>query len=360
MAKSLEICPKRLIGSDNPCFIIAEVGQNHQGDMEIAKHLILKAKESGADCVKFQKSDLATKFNAASLARPYLSENSWGETYGTHKSHLEFSESQFRQLQQYSQEIGIPFTASAMDEVSLQFLHSLNVPFIKIGSGDANNYQLLRSAAATGRPIVLSTGMQSMEGVRKAVQCVLEAQAGGDARLCVLQCTSSYPTPPSHVNLRVMRTYAQEFPGVHIGYSGHEEGYAISLAAAALGAKVIERHITFDKNAKGSDHKCSLEPEEFCRLVSGVREIEAALGTGVKEILAAEEPVIKKLGKTLVSTQDLAPGTIIQREHLVAKVAEPRGINAELVDCVVGQELLRFIKKDESLLSTDFKTSFHD
>ncbi|XP_071448944.1 N-acetylneuraminate-9-phosphate synthase [Hetaerina americana] len=354
MAQSWEICPNRWIDANSPCFIIAEVGQNHQGDIEIAKYLIKKAKESGADCVKFQKSDLRTKFNAAALDRPYTTENSWGDTYGSHKGHLEFSESQFYQLQQYSQEIGIPFTASAMDEVSLQLLHSMDVPFIKIGSGDANNYQLLRKAAATGRPIVLSTGMQTLANVHKAVKSILDVQ-GQHPRLCLLQCTSCYPTPPNQVHLRVMETMRKEFPEVHVGYSGHEKGYVISLAAAALGARVIERHITFDKNAKGSDHKCSLEPEEFEHFVKGVREIEEALGVPVKNCLPCEEPVVKKLGKTLVATQDLPVGIIISPEHLVAKVAEPRGIDADRVENVIGREVVKCIGSDESLLETHLK-----
>ncbi|KAG8231235.1 hypothetical protein J437_LFUL005909 [Ladona fulva] len=351
MTKNLELCSGKYVGNGYPCFIIAEVGQNHQGNIDIAKMLIETAKKGGADCVKFQKSHLNSKFNAAALARKYHETNSWGETYGDHKSYLEFSVDQFIELQTFAHSINIPFTASPMDEVSLELLNSMDVPFIKIGSGDANNFPLLRKAAETGRPIVLSTGMQSMSSIRNAVSAITEVQRR--PRLCLLQCTSSYPTPPNQAHLRVMETFRKEFPDVHIGYSGHEKGYAISLAAVALGAKVIERHITFDKTAKGSDHTCSLEPEEFTRFVKDVREVEAALGNPDKVPLPCEYPVIKKLGKTLVATKDLSAGTILNQSDIVAKVAEPQGISAENILSVIGKKLLKDVKCDESIL-------FHD
>lgn len=196
-----ELVPGRRIGRNEPCFIIAEVGQNHQGDIKIAKKLISAAKDCGADCVKFQKSDMKSKFNQAALDRPYNSPHSWGATYGDHKKHLEFSKEQFIELQRYAYEVGISFTASGMDQVSMDFLNSINVPFFKVGSGDANNLPLLVHTAKLGKPLVVSTGMQSISTVCDTFNAILPL----NQRLCILQCTSTYPTPAEHVHLKVIK-----------------------------------------------------------------------------------------------------------------------------------------------------------
>ena len=232
----VELCPGRRVGPAHPVFVIAEIGQNHQGDPAIARQLITAAARAGADCVKLQKSSLPDKFTAGALAQPYSGPHSWGATYGEHKAHLELSEQQYRDLQCHAREEGIAFTASAMDSVSAAFLHQLDVPFIKVGSGDANNLPLMREIAERGRPMVVSTGMCGMGWVR-TLHSSLSRLA---APLVLLQCTSSYPARPVDCNLRVLQTYRTEFPNSVLGYSGHEEGLAISLAAASLGAAVIE------------------------------------------------------------------------------------------------------------------------
>uniref|UniRef100_A0A8C1UR43 N-acetylneuraminate synthase n=1 Tax=Cyprinus carpio TaxID=7962 RepID=A0A8C1UR43_CYPCA len=200
MPLKFELCPGRMIGGNNPCFIIAEIGQNHQGDIEIAKKMIKMAKDCGADCAKFQKSELEFKFNKKALERPYTSKHSWGKTYGEHKRHLEFSHEQYRELQQYAEEVGIFFTASGMDEMAVEFLHELNVPFFKVGSGDTNNFPYLKKTAQKGRPMVVSSGMQSMETMRRVYETVKEH----NQNFCILQCTSAYPLEPEDVNLRVI------------------------------------------------------------------------------------------------------------------------------------------------------------
>ncbi|XP_044259170.1 sialic acid synthase [Tribolium madens] len=342
----IQIAPKYTIGNNRPTFIIAEIGQNHQGDVNTAKKLIRLAKESGADCVKFQKTCLTEKFNKTALTRPYPGANSWGPTYGEHKKFLEFSNEQFRELQSFANEIDILFTASAMDLQSLRFLASLKVPFIKIGSGDSNNLLLIKEAAATKIPLVISTGMQEMQGVRATYECVTQYHKN----FALLHCVSAYPTPLEDINLEVINLYKKEFPDIVIGYSGHELGIDVSVAAVALGAKIIERHITLDKRQKGSDHQCSLEPQELKLLIKKIRELEIALGKPVKVFQPSEHPCYNKLGKSLVASRALRNGDILQLENIKIKVAEPKGIDASLLKDVLGKRVKGDINEDGTIL----------
>lgn len=216
-------------------FVIAEIGQNHQGSIKIAKKMIAEAKRAGADCVKFQKSCLIEKFTANALNRPYDGPNSWGKTYGDHKQYLEFNNEQYKSLQNFANEQNVLFTASAMDIKSLQDLDGLNVPVIKIGSGDANNIPLLVRASKLQTPLIISTGMQSDSMTRRIVKIM---EDNNKTNYCLLHCVSSYPTAPQHVHLKLLSMYRNHFPNICLGYSGHEQGTAISTAAVVLGAKV--------------------------------------------------------------------------------------------------------------------------
>ncbi|XP_029102961.1 sialic acid synthase-like [Scleropages formosus] len=345
MPLQFELCPGRMIGGTSPCFIIAEIGQNHQGDVEIAKKMIRMAKECGADCAKFQKSELEFKFNKRALERPYTSKNSWGATYGEHKRHLEFSHEQYRELQKYAEEVGIFFTASGMDEMAVEFLHELNVPFFKVGSGDTNNFPFLEKTAQKGRPMVVSSGMQSMETMRRVYRTVKQHHQN----FCILQCTSAYPLEPEDVNLRVITEYQKEFPDIPIGYSGHESGIFVSVAAVALGAKVLERHVTLDKSWKGSDHEASLEPAELAELVRAVRTVERALGSGLKQMLACEKQCHDKLGKSIVAKVAIASGTVLSLDMLAVKVAEPKGVPPEDIYELVGKKVSKDVEEDASI-----------
>ncbi|CAL8356219.1 unnamed protein product [Boreogadus saida] len=345
MPLKFELCPGRMIGGSHPCFIIAEIGQNHQGDIEIAKKMIKMAKDCGADCAKFQKSELEHKFNKLALERPYNTKQSWGKTYGDHKRHLEFSHEQYRELQKYAEEVGIFFTASGMDEMAVEFLQELNVPFFKVGSGDTNNFALLAKTAKKGRPMVVSSGMQSMETMRRVYKTVKEH----NPNFCILQCTSAYPLDPENVNLRVISEYQKEFPDIPIGYSGHESGVSITLAAVALGAKVVERHVTLDKTWKGSDHEASLVPTELAELVRSIRLVEKSLGTGVKMMLPCEKACHDKLGKSVVARVHVPSGTVLTLDMLVVKVAEPRGVPPEDIFQLVGKAVLEELEADQSV-----------
>uniref|UniRef100_A0A3B4WD02 N-acetylneuraminate synthase n=1 Tax=Seriola lalandi dorsalis TaxID=1841481 RepID=A0A3B4WD02_SERLL len=200
MPLQFELCPGRMIGGDHLCFIIAEIGQNHQGDIEISKE------NDQNDCAKLQKSELEYKFSKRALERPYNSKHSWGKTYGEHKRHLEFSHDQYRELKIYATEIGIFLTASGMDEMAVEFLHELDVPFFKVASCDANNFPYLEKTAKKGRPMVVSTGMQSMETIRRVYKTVKEH----NQNFTLLQCTSAYPLDPKDVNLSVIAVRAKE------------------------------------------------------------------------------------------------------------------------------------------------------
>ncbi|KAF6211766.1 hypothetical protein GE061_012281 [Apolygus lucorum] len=333
----------RLVGENQPCFVIAEIGQNHQGDINTAKRLIDVAKECGADCVKFQKSCLKEKFTKNALESPYVSPHSWGSTYGEHKSFLELSEDDYTELQSYSRGKNIMFTASAMDPVSLEFLITLKVPFIKIGSGDSDNLLLIEEAARSGVPLVISTGMQDLEGVKR-VRSVVETH---HKNFSLLHCVSAYPTPVKEANLQAITTLKIAFPGVVVGYSGHEEGYNLTLAAVALGAKIVERHITLDKTWKGNDHKCSLTREELKSMIDGIREIELAMGTGVKTIMECEKPCMRKLGKTIVASKNLDIHRVLQEGDLKIKVARELGFPPHTVSNLIGKKLVECLSEDD-------------
>ncbi|OWR50680.1 sialic acid synthase [Danaus plexippus] len=337
------------IGGKNPCFIIAEVGQNHQGDIEVAKKLIKAAKDAGANCVKFQKTCLNEKFTKKYLEKPYDSPNSWGKTYGEHKRHLEFSESQYRELFKYAQEVGILFTASAMDMVSFDFLVNIKVPFIKIGSGDSNNLLFLKYAASKKIPLIISTGMVD----KQAVKTIYDIIAAQHKQFCLLHCISAYPVPFEDCNLTVLQDYKNTFD-IPVGYSGQEVGTAVALGAIALGAKVLEKHITLDKGLRGTDHVCSLTPTEFQQLVRDVRVIEASLGTPIKKVVTSEIPCIDKLQKSLVMGCTKNKGEILYPGDVKIKVAEPKGLNALHFEDVIYKTLVYDKKEDEPLNEGDF------
>ncbi|KAL1506229.1 hypothetical protein ABEB36_005626 [Hypothenemus hampei] len=338
------------LNSTSKTFIIAEIGQNHQGDINIAKRLIKIAKECGADCVKFQKTCLEEKFTHSALKAPYFGENSWGTTYKEHKEFLEFSEDDFLQLQAYAKEVDTLFTASAMDEKSLEFLKRINVPFIKIGSGDSNNFLLIEKAAQTNIPLVISTGMIDSDTTNEIYNIVSKHHKN----FVLLHCVSAYPTPYEDVNLRVIQELQKKFPDILIGYSGHELGIHITVSAVALGARVIERHITLDKNQKGSDHKCSLEPKELTLMIQQIRTLETALGSSRKKIQPSELVCFEKLGKSLVYSKNFKIGHVIAKNDLKVKVSLPKGYNAIKYKDVLGKVLICNVIFDDPVQSYHF------
>ena len=281
------------VGDNKPTFIIAEIGINHQGDVSIAKELISKAADSGANAVKFQKRSISRILTKEGLEMPYDNPNSFGKTYGQHKKALELSEDDYKELFEFSNSKNVLFCASGWDEESIDFLDDLGVSFFKMASADLTNFPLLEHTAKKNKPMILSTGMADMNIVEKAYKLVVKH----NKKISILQCTSTYPANFKEINLNVIKTYKQNFPDAIIGYSGHELGIAIPTVSVALGAKIIERHFTLDRTMKGGDHAASLEPLGFKKMVRDIRHVEEALGSYDKKMQESEKPIFKKLLK---------------------------------------------------------------
>jgi len=276
----------RLVGDDQPCFIIAEIGINHNGDIDLAKRLISVALAAGCDAVKFQKRTVDVVYTAEELAKPR--ENPFGSTNGDLKYGLEFEEEEYEEINAFCKSVKMLWFASPWDEGSVDFLERFQVPVYKIASASLTDDRLLRHIRATGKPIILSTGMSTYAEIDHAVEVL------GRDDLVLMHATSTYPANYNELNLRAIPTMAQRY-GVPIGYSGHETGIPTSVSAAALGACAVERHVTMDRAMWGSDHAASLEPNGISRLVRDIRLWEQAKGDGIKRVYEREVPIIKKL-----------------------------------------------------------------
>jgi N-acetylneuraminate synthase len=284
-----------LVGDGHPCFVIAEIGINHNGDVEIAKRLIDVAVEAKCNAVKFQKRTVDIVYSAEELARPR--ESPFGTTNGDLKYALEFGYEEYTAIDRYCREKDIPWLASCWDERSVDFISQFDIPCFKIASASLTDDDLLRHTRAKGKPILLSTGMSTLEQVDHAVQVLAKED------LIILHSCSTYPAYYEELNLRVIPTLKQRY-GVPIGYSGHETGLPSSVAAVALGASVVERHITLDRSMWGSDHAASLEPNGVSRLMRDIRLVEESMGDGVKRVFEREVPVLKKLRRIDTSASD--------------------------------------------------------
>lgn len=276
----------RPVGDGHPVFVLAEIGINHNGDVQVAKKLIDVAAFAGCEAVKFQKRTIDVVYTPEELAKPR--ESPFGETNGDLKRGLELGQAAYEEIDAYCRAKGIRWTASGWDEASVDFIDAFDPPFYKIASASLTDDALLRHTRAKGKPIVLSTGMSTLEQIDHAVEVL------GKEDLILLHCCSAYPSQYSELNLRVIPVLRERY-GVPIGYSGHETGLASSVAAAVLGACIVERHITMDRSLWGSDHAASLEPNGIIRVIRDIRLVETALGDGVKTVLPSEVPVMQKL-----------------------------------------------------------------
>ncbi len=276
----------RLIGDDQPCFIIAELGINHNGDVDLSKRLISVALAAGCDAVKFQKRTVDVVYTPEELAKPR--ENPFGPTNGDLKYGLEFEQEEYEEINAFCKSVKMLWFASPWDEGSVDFLERFHIPVYKIASASLTDDRLLRHVRATGKPIILSTGMSTYAEIDRAVEVL-----GGDD-LVLMHATSTYPATYGELNLRAIPAMAARY-GVPVGYSGHETGIPTSVCAAALGACCVERHITMDRAMWGSDHAASLEPNGISRLVRDIRLWEQAKGDGIKRVYEREFPIIKKL-----------------------------------------------------------------
>ncbi len=277
----------KYVGEGHPCFVVAEIGINHNGSLDIAKRLIDTAVEGGANAIKFQKRTVGVIYTPEELAKSR--ENPFGPTNGDLKRGLEFGQKEYEIINGYCWEKGILWFASCWDKGSVDFIDEFNPVCYKIASPCLTDENLLRHTRSKGKPIILSTGMSTLEQIRRAVEIL------GRDDLILLHCVATYPTPDNELNLKVIPTLQKEFPDIPIGYSGHGYGTTMGVAAAVLGACVVERHITLDVSMWGSDQSASLEPWKFKLMAGNIRRLEKAMGNGEKRVLDSEIPILRKL-----------------------------------------------------------------
>ena len=341
----------RSVGSGHPCFIIAEAGVNHNGEMELAKRLINVAVEAGADAIKFQtfKAELVVSSNAPKAE--YQQQNtSVAESQLEMLQRLELSTEAQRQLQIFCQERGVQFISTPFDEESADLLDELGVPVFKIGSGEVTNRPFLEYIACKRKPVILSTGMSYLSEVDEAVRVICDA---GCDQLILLHCVSNYPADPADANLHAMQTMAAAFQ-LPVGYSDHTPGIEVALAAVALGSCVIEKHFTLDKNLPGPDHRASLEPQELHALVAGIRNVELALGGGVKLPSKSEAHNRLVVRRSLAAACSISEGTILKADMLKA-LRPASGISPAFIQDVVGRTVRRPLVAGQLIAWSDLR-----
>lgn len=275
------------VGEDEPCYVIAEIGINHNGQIELAKRLIDAAIDADCQAVKFQKRTPA--ICVPPDQREIMRETPWGYiTYLDYRERIEFGKTEFDEIDRYCRERGVAWFASCWDVPSIDFVEGYSPPCHKIASASMTDEGILKRLRETGRPLLLSTGMSNLAEIDRAVEVL------GRENLIILQCTSTYPAHPEELNLRAIASLRERY-GVPVGYSGHEVGLSTSVAAAALGACVVERHVTLDRAMWGTDQAASVEPHGMKRLVRDIRTCQRALGDGIKQVYPSEEPIRGKL-----------------------------------------------------------------
>lgn len=323
-------------------YIIAEVGHNHQGNIETALEMIRAAAESGASAVKFQKRNNRKLFTKEGFDAPYLHENSFGKTYGEHREALEFNKEEYELCISEAKKLHVDFFATAFDFDSTDFLMELDVPAFKVASGDLKSIQLIEYIAKTGKPMIISTGGGEMNHIR----ATLDVATRHNPNVAILQCTAGYPPAYEELNLRVIDTLRKEFPEVTVGYSGHDSGIAMSLVAYVLGARVIEKHFTLNRAMKGTDHAFSLEPLGFSKMVRDIKRTSLALGDGVKKVYESEKSPLIKMGKSIYFAKNLTAGSTLTYEDLVFK-SPARGKAPYEIDQVIGKKLKENVVEDQ-------------
>jgi N-acetylneuraminate synthase len=326
---------RRAIGGGFPCFVIAEAGVNHNGDVEIAERLVAAAAAAGADAVKFQTFAAERLATAQAPKAEYQREaGDVGESQYEMLRRLELSADAHRHLMERCRQQGVLFLSTPFDEQSADLLEELGVAAFKLPSGEVTNLPFLSHVARKKRPLIISTGMSSLAEVEQVVECV---ERSGNPEFVLLHCVSSYPAAAEDANLRAMRTLAEAF-GKPVGFSDHTDGVEVALAAVALGACVIEKHLTVDRTLAGPDHRSSAEPTEFASLVQGIRRVEQALGDGRKRPRPAEAPIAVAARRSLVAARDLGPGTVLT-EELIISLRPGTGLPPSMRPELVGRTL---------------------
>ena len=331
-------------------FVVAEIGNNHGGSVERACQLIQVAKDAGADAVKFQTRTLSEIYTSQLLGSPYDHDHSYGDTYGRHRQAIEFTVDQFAVCQRYATERGLLWFSTAFDEASADRLMSLGVPALKMASGDLTNIPLLRYCAGLGVPIIVSTGWANLDDIDRAVGALKGCQ------YALLHCTAAYPPEPKDVHLRVIPMLRERYPETVIGWSTHDPGVSLSLVAYALGASIIEKHITLNRAMKGTDQAFSLEPKGLATLVEDLHKVRCALGRPEKDKWPAEVKPMLKMAKSLVGAKDLPAGHVLRPGDLARK-SPAGGFPPYLEASVLGFPLARPLLVDEVLTEAHLKSA---
>ena len=333
----------RKIGEKCPCFVIAEAGVNHNGKIELAKELVDAAAKAGADAVKFQTFKAENVVTTNAEKAEYQK-----ETTGVKESQyemikkLELTEYDFKELADYAKEKDIAFLSSPFDKESVDLLDDINVPVFKVASGEITNFPLLRHVSGKDKPIILSTGMATLGEIEDALRVV---RGAGVDDIVLLHCVTSYPAKMEDVNLRVIETLKHAFK-LPVGFSDHTLGITVPIAAVSLGAVVVEKHFTLDKDLPGPDHKASLEPDELEEMVVAIRDVEKALGDGIKIPTKEEEEIKKVARRSVVAKIDIPKGTTVAEDMLDVK-RPGTGITPKYMDIIVGKKAEENIRKDE-------------
>ena len=326
----------------NKCFIIAEAGVNHNGDIDIAKQLVDKAYEAGADAIKFQTFKSENLVTEHAPKAEYQKETTGDGSQFAMLKKLELSIEDHIILKKYCEEKGIMFISTPFDFESVDLLEKIDVPLYKVSSGDLTNLPLLNYIANKNKPIILSTGMANLGEVEEAINTIYET---GNNKLILLHCTSNYPTAYEDVNLRAMLTMQEAFK-LPVGYSDHTIGIEVPIAAVTLGAKVIEKHFTLDRKMEGPDHRASLEPYELKMMVNSIRNIEIAMGDGIKRCNKSEEKSKFVSRKSIVAKHDIKKGQVITQDLIVYK-RPASGLPPKFVKYILGKKARAEIRKDE-------------
>jgi sialic acid synthase len=339
-----------LIKNPQGVFVIAEIGHNHQGNLNTCKKMFFAAKEAGADAVKLQKRNNKTLYTKALYSEVYNSENSYASTYGEHREALEFDKEQYEELIRYSKEIGILFFSTAFDFESLDFLISLDMPAFKIASGDLMNTPLQAKIAKQGKPVLLSTGGGTFTDIKRAVENILQY----NNQLIIFHCTASYPANVEDMNLLVIPELKNQYPNLIIGLSDHENGIDAASVGYMLGARVFEKHFTLNRSWKGTDQSFSLEPEGLRKLVRNLNRIPILLGSPEKQLLESEKRPLKKMAKTLVAKTNLSAGQILTEEDIAIK-SPGGGLPPYEIGNLIGKVLIKELKEDDHILFEDLE-----
>ena len=336
------------IGDNNPTFIIAELSANHMNDLDIAIKTIEAMAEAGADAVKFQtfnSEDLVTE-NAKTASYQEINTNENSQLKMLKKLELTFDD--FKELKDYALKNGVIFISSPFDVNSVDLLETLNVPLYKLGSGELNNFELIDYVQETNKPIIISTGMATLDEIKETYDFIENKD-----NLIILHCITGYPTSFEEANLNFIKTLQKEFD-VPIGFSDHSPGIELPIAAVALGACVVEKHFTLDKNLEGPDHKASLNPKEFKAMVDAIRNVEVAMGDGIRKFSDNELEIKKVARKSIVLNQDVKKGTKLQREMLSIK-RPGTGIPPKFINDVIGKETIEDLKSGTVVLWKNLK-----